>query len=138
EVLDFIGDGVLAIFPIAKGVATPRRACKSALAAAADARARLARLNDDRKTAGEAPIDFGTGLHIGDVVFGNIGVGDRLAFSVIGPAANEVTRLETLTKELNEPILVSGEFAAHVRTELRSLGRHRLRGVGAPLEVLAP
>jgi len=138
EVLDFIGDGVLAIFRIAKGVATPRRACKRALAAAADARGRLARLNETRAQAGAPSIEFGIGLHIGDVVFGNIGVGDRLSFSVIGPAANEAERLEALTKTLEEPVLVSGEFAALVRKRLRSLGRHRLRGVGEPLEVLAP
>lgn len=138
EVLDFIGDGVLAIFRIAKGLATPRRACQRALKAAAVARTRLARLNATRAAAGAPPIEFGIGLHIGDVVFGNIGVGDRLSFSVIGPAANEVVRLEVLTKALKEPVLVSGEFAALVPKGLRSLGRHRLRGVGEPLEVLAP
>ncbi len=138
EVLRFIGDAVLAIFPIRKSGNTPRRACAQALAAAREAEGRLAELNRARAEAGKGPLNFGIGLHLGDVMFGNIGVPERLEFSVIGPAANEVARLEDLTKTLGRRVLVSGEFARHLTLDWESLGRHGLRGVGDPIEVFAP
>ena len=138
EVLRFIGDAVLAIFPIRRSGNTPKRACAQALAAAREAEGRLADLNETRAEAGKRPLNFGVGLHLGDVMFGNIGVPERLEFSVIGPAANEVARLEDLTKTLGRRVLVSGEFARHLTLDWESLGRHDLRGVGDPIEVFAP
>jgi adenylate cyclase len=135
EVLRFIGDAVLAIFPIRNGDA--RDACEAAMAAARDAERRLQELNGEREAQGLESLDYGLGLHVGDVMFGNIGVPERLEFSVIGPAANEVARLEGLTKSLGRRTLVSAEFARHLPNELESLGKHALRGVGAPVEVLA-
>jgi adenylate cyclase len=95
-------------------------------------------LNATRRTDGLEPLDFGLGLHVGDVMYGNIGVPERLEFSVIGPAANEVARLESLTKTLKRRVLVSGEFANNLDGEFDSLGEHALRGVGQALKVLAP
>ena len=137
EVLRFIGDSVLAIFPIATqdaSGATAGQACAAAVAAAGDAMARLERVNAE----GGEPIGFGIGLHLGDVMYGNIGVPERVEFSVIGAAANEAARLEGLTKTLGEPFLVSAEVAAHHPGPWRSCGSHALRGVGAALEVFAP
>ena len=137
EVLRFIGDAVLGIFPVT-GVEGQRRWAKVALAAARSACESLAVVNGERQERGERPIRFGLALHVGDVYFGNIGVPERLEFSVIGPAANEVARLEGLTKELGEEVVVSAELARVLPLQWRSLGRHSLRGVGESTEVFAP
>ena len=138
EVLRFVGDAVLAIFPIRDGGATAQQACQAALAAARDANDRVKRLDDGQSSAGGLGISFGLGLHVGDVMYGNIGVPERLEFSVIGPSANEVARLENLTKSYDRQVLVSGEFAQHLPIAWESLGLHELRGVGTPFEVFAP
>ncbi len=137
EVLLFIGDAVLAIFRIGDGEASGRRACEQAVAAARDAEARLAEVNRERQANGHEPLAFGLGLHVGDVMYGNIGVPERLEFSVIGPAANHAARLEGLTKTLGPAVLVSGEFSRHLALDWDSLGRHELRGVEEPVEVFA-
>ena len=138
EVLRFVGDAVLAIFPIREGGDDARTATERALAAARDAEGRLARTNERLAEAGMEPIGFGLGLHVGDVMYGNIGVPERLEFSVIGPAANEVARIEDLTKALERRVLVSAAFSAAAGARCEPLGAHRLRGVGAPVEVFAP
>ena len=138
EVLRFVGDAVLAIFPIRDGGDDARTAAERALAAARDAEHRLSRTNEGLAETGADPIGFGLGLHVGDVMYGNIGVPERLEFSVIGPAANEVARIEDLTKELGRRVLLSAAFAAAAGARCESLGPHRLRGVGAPVEVFAP
>jgi adenylate cyclase len=135
EVLRFIGDAVLAIFPIRNG--DPQSACELAMKAAGDAQTRLDLLNEERAGNAMEPLDYGLGLHVGDVMFGNIGVPERLEFSVIGPAANEVARIEALTKELNRRTLASAEFARCAPSAWESLGEHSLKGVSAPLEVVA-
>ena len=81
---------------------------------------------------------FGLALHLGDVLFGKIGLPERVSFSVIGSTVNEVARLEALTKELGRQVLATGAFAGHTSIMWDNLGRHQLRGVGAPLEVLSP
>ena len=135
EVLRFIGDAVLAIFPIRDG--DPRSACELAMAAVRDAEVRLQAVNDERGCDDLEALDYGLGLHVGDVMFGNIGVPERLEFSVIGPAANEVARIESLTKVLGRRTLASAEFARCVPGYWESAGEHALKGVGAPLEVVA-
>lgn len=137
EVLRFIGDAVLAVFPIATNE-SPKRAAHQALAAAREARRRLAVLNDRRAARSEEQLAFGLGLHVGELLYGNIGVPTRIEFSVIGPAANEVTRLENLTKEAREPVLVSRAFKEAVDLAWRSLGVYQLKGVGDGMEVFAP
>ena len=144
EVLRFIGDAVLAIFPIgAPGKCDGRRccdtetACHAALAAAKDAQGRMAKLNQTRAQRGKRPLGFGLALHMGDVTYGNIGVAERLEFTVIGAAANEAARLEGLCKPLNRSVLISGEFKHCFPGELISLGLHALRGVRSSQEVFA-
>ncbi len=137
EVLRFIGDAVLAVFPIGEPSAAVQ-AARAAFAAASEAERRLAAVNAERSARGEPPLGCGLALHIGDVLYGNIGVPERLEFSVIGRAANEVARIEGLTKTLGVPLLVSAEYAAHVPLAWRSLGRHSLRGASAPMQVFAP
>ena len=94
--------------------------------------------NVEQQASGRPTLGYGIGLHRGEVLFGNIGIPSRIEFSVIGAAANEAARLEALTKELGEPLVVSGAVAEHVDIEWRSLGRRALRGVGNEIEVLAP
>ncbi len=138
EVLRFVGDAVLAIFPIREGGDDARNAAERALAAAREAEQRLSRTNRRLAETGNVSIEFGLGLHVGDVMYGNIGVPERLEFSVIGPAANEVARIEDLTKELGRRVLLSAAFAQAAGAQCESLGAHRLRGVGVPVEVFAP
>jgi adenylate cyclase len=71
-------------------------------------------------------------------VFGNIGIPERLAFTVIGAPVNEVARLEGLTRDLGEPVLATDAFVCHLETPWRSLGRHEMRGVEATVELFAP
>ncbi len=138
EVLRFPGDAVLAIFPIDGAGNSRPRACAAALAAAREAQRRLVEVNRQREAKGRPMLAFGLGLHLGDVMYGNIGVPERLEFSVIGPTANEAARIEALTKELGQPVLASAAFAACRPEGWISLGRYPLRGVGEPIEIFAP
>jgi adenylate cyclase len=135
EVLALIGDAVLAIFPTAAGGESA--ACAQAVAAAHDARTRRDQINAVRASAGKSLIDFGIGLHLGDVAYGNIGVPERLCFTVIGPTANEVARLESLTRALGHPVLASDRFAHEVELAWQHLGLHELRGARTPRAVFA-
>ncbi|MFT5509594.1 MAG: adenylate cyclase [Hyphomicrobiaceae bacterium] len=136
EVLSFIGDAVLAIYPIDAEGADAHSAAQAALEAANAARVELKALNASRP--GEAPVNFGLGLHVGRVMHGNIGVPQRVDFTVIGPAANEVARLEELTKTLGPDVLVSAAFADLLPdVAWEDLGAHDLRGAVRPLAVLA-
>lgn len=139
EVLRFIGDAVLAIFPVrATGQHESRRAAKIAMKAMRDAETRLHQLNAVRHSEDLPSVNFGLGLHIGKLTFGNIGVAERLEFSVVGPAANEVARLEALCKKLNHRVLVSEDFASLVDTPWKSLGEHSLRGTASKVKVYTP
>ena len=133
EVLKFIGDGVLAIFPVAG--ATPRGACDAALSAVAAARAGMAHLDDARRREGLAPLPFGVALHLGEILWGNIGAADRLDFTAIGPAVNLVSRLEGLCRPLDKAVLVSGAFAVETSAPLIALGEYALRGIASPCAV---
>jgi adenylate cyclase len=95
-------------------------------------------VNLRRREKGEDQLAFGLALHLGDVLFGNIGLPERVSFTTIGSTVNEVARLEALTKELGRQVLATGAFASHTSIKWDNLGRHRLRGVGAPLEILSP
>lgn len=136
EVLKFIGDSVLAMFPVLDGRAAAA-VCGAALDAALEAAAGMAELNRARRAA-EAPVlRFGLGLHLGDVIYGNIGAASRLDFTVIGPAVNLVNRLEHLSRELDRPIIASAAVASCLPGRLESLGTHELRGVREPHEVFS-
>jgi adenylate cyclase len=84
------------------------------------------------------PLRFGIGLHLGELTYGNIGTPTRIEFTVIGAAANEAARIEGLCKTLKVDVTVSENVARHLPGRLRSLGRHPLRGVGAPVEIFTP
>ncbi len=133
EVLKFIGDGVLAIFPIGEG--SPSAACDAALRAVGAARAGMAHLDQARERQGLPPLPFGAALHLGEMLWGNIGTADRLDFTAIGPAVNLVSRLEGLCRPLGRSVLISGAVAAQTNTRLISLGEHDLRGIAAPCAV---
>jgi adenylate cyclase len=132
EVLKFIGDGVLAIFPV---TGAPTEACDAALRAVAAARAGMAHLDAARQAQGLPPLPFGVALHLGEMLWGNIGAVDRLDFTAIGPAVNLVSRLEGLCRPLGRSVLISGAVAAETTTPLRPLGEHVLRGIAAPCAV---
>jgi adenylate cyclase len=131
-VLRYIGDAVLAIFPTDEGDA---HAARAAVAAATEALRRLDALNEERVARGEEALGAGIGLHLGDVMYGNIGTASRLEFTVIGSAANTAARVEGLCKTLGERLVFSSVVAEHLEEEVRSLGAHALRGVGGELEV---
>lgn len=133
--LKFIGDGMLAIFPVA-GEAR-RGACDAALKAASATRAGMAHLNEERRAQGLPPLSFGLALHLGEMLWGNIGAANRLDFTAIGPAVNLVSRLEGLCKPLRETVLVSGALAAETDLPLVPLGMHPLRGIVSPCTVYA-
>jgi adenylate cyclase len=133
EVLKFMGDGLLAIFPL--GGWTPADAAEMALAAVADSFTSIDRLNAARLAAGRNEFRIGIGLHLGEIIFGNVGAVDRLDFTAIGPAVNLACRLETLTKRLGRPLLLSRDFAGACRSPLVSLGFHPVKGLSEPEEV---
>ena len=135
EILKFIGDGVMAYFPAEDALFLPI-VTGQAIAAAR-------RLIDDVEAANEAraaagghePLRFGIGLHVGDVTFGNVGTEDRLDFAVIGPAVNRASRLEGMTKALGVKVCASAEFNEVCMVPMKSIGKHRLRGIRDPVEI---
>jgi len=133
EILKFVGDALLAVFPVAQGGdgAAAARALDAACAAQLAVEAR----NRARSAKGKPTIAFGLALHIGDVLFGNIGTRRRLDFTVIGPAVNHATRIEALAKPLGRTLVASAEIAALLPGRLTSLGRHALAGVAEPREI---
>lgn len=133
EVLKFIGDGVLAIFPV--GERSPSIACDAALRAVAAARAGMAHLDRQRADQDLPLLPFGMALHLGQMLWGNIGTADRLDFTAIGPAVNLVSRLQGLCRPLGYSVLVSGTFAAETKATLVPLGEHALRGIATPCAV---
>jgi adenylate cyclase len=134
EILKFIGDGLLAIFPLSEP-----QACGNLLRAVREAREAMAALNERNKGTGRAPLNYGIGVHVGDVMYGNIGSSSRLDFTVIGPAVNMASRLEALTKQLKRTVLLSRAFAELVEREfeLEHVGKHEVRGFSDPIELFA-
>jgi adenylate cyclase len=134
EVLRFIGDAALGIFPI-----TPKRplakACSDAVDAALESIQRMEAINASRADEGEAPVEFGVGLHVGDVLYGNIGAAHRLEITVIGAAANEAARIEGMCTTLDQRLLFSQGVADQIEGQKRDLGAHALKGVGAPIRL---
>jgi len=134
EILKFMGDGLLAIFPLSKPTA-----CADLLHAVTEARQAMTELNEKNRAAGTAPLNYGIGVHVGDVMYGNIGSKARLDFTVIGPAVNMASRLETLTKQLGKMVLLSRAFADLVEHDfaLEHVGEHAVRGFSEPIELFA-
>ena len=134
EILKFMGDGLLAIFPLSEP-----KACANLLHAVAEARQAMIALNEANGKTGRAPLNYGIGVHVGDVMYGNIGSRSRLDFTVIGPAVNMASRMETLTKQLGKQVLLSRDFAELVKGDfdLEPVGEHPVRGFSDPIELFA-
>ncbi len=138
QVLKFLGDGMLAIFALESAEsADAGKACDRAMAAAGQALDAAAALNAERAAAGQPVMSLDIALHLGDVLYGNVGSEQRLDFTVIGPAVNAASRIEALCGDLDCPLLISGAFvtAAGTGAGFRSLGRHTLRGIREPEEL---
>lgn len=138
DVLKLVGDGTLAIFP----VDNREDACRGALAAAVRVRQGVVKLNGKRAAAGLPTGQVYLALHVGDVFYGNIGSKDRLDFTIIGPAVNEVSRILAMSRSVEQDVLLSADFADAAGSEMRrrlvSVGRYALRGVAQPLELFTP
>jgi adenylate cyclase len=138
EILSYVGDGFLAVFPTERQREKSELACRTALEAARNAVARMGALNLRRRAARQEEIGFGLGLHIGNAMFGNVGLRDRLTFSVFGHSVNEAQRLESLTKKYKVPVVASEDFAGKAGGEWTTLGKEKLRGTGQQIGVMAP
>ena len=137
EILQFIGDAILIVFEI-RSRDQEAAVCESALDAAIDAFDSIAVVNHRRRHAGEPEIEFGLGLHLGEVTHANVGSPGRLAFNVVGPAVNMTARIQSMTKETGEPLLLSGPFATLVKRPLRKVGDFNLRGVANEQPLYTP
>ncbi|MBA5778722.1 adenylate/guanylate cyclase domain-containing protein [Stappia sp. F7233] len=131
EILDFIGDAVLAVFPIDGGGF--EEAARRALAAVAGVHERLDKVNE----GGDVPLRCGVALSRGQVMFGNIGIADRLTFSVIGQTVNAAARMEALTKELGLAVLVTAEIAEVAQGDFQPAGMHTLAGMRQPISLFS-
>ena len=133
DVLKLIGDGTLAIFTAKDRT----QACAGALSAAISARDGIIALNKRRAAGGKPTTDMYLGLHVGEVFYGNVGGRERLDFTVIGPAVNEVSRIAAMCRSVDQPILMSSDFANvdAIKQRLVSVGRYALRGVSQPQEL---
>ena len=135
DVLKLIGDGTLAIFTAEDRM----HACSAALSAAVAARRGVAELIKRRSADGKAVTDMYLGLHVGEVFYGNVGSRERLDFTVVGPAVNEVSRIAAMCRSVDQPVLLSSAFAdvGDIKRRLVSVGRYALRGVLHPQELFA-
>jgi adenylate cyclase len=160
EVLKFMGDGLLAIFPITEGVSGARRRvdhptrgkpvhaneggesvaqlCDHALGVVDEALASLDRLNERRTKRGQKTLSIGIALHVGEVAYGNIGGAGRLDFTCIGPAVNLAARLEGVASKIGRTLVVSDAFRERASRALQTVGVFELKGVDGPREVFAP
>jgi adenylate cyclase len=137
EVLKFMGDGLLAIFPLGENGADASRICGTVLGAAREARASITALSRSTGVENGEGLRFGLALHLGSVLYGNIGGGNRLDFTCIGPAVNLAARLEKLAGKLGRTIVASGEFAQHCR-EMQPIGQFTVAGFTAAQTVFGP
>ncbi|XXF79034.1 adenylate/guanylate cyclase domain-containing protein [Myxococcaceae bacterium GXIMD 01537] len=137
QVLKFIGDAVLAIFRVEDAEQLEAR-CSEAVRTLREAVDAAARDNDERRRQGLETYAFSSALHVGDVMYGNIGAPDRLDFTVIGPAVNLASRIAGVSAALDEPMLLSEDFAASYRGLLQDMGTHPLKGVALPARLFAP
>jgi adenylate cyclase len=105
----------------------------------AEARQAIAALNEKNSKTSRAPLNYGIGVHVGDVMYGNIGSRTRLDFTVIGPAVNMASRLEAFTKQLGRTVLLSRAFADFVQSDfdLERVGEYPVRGFSDPIELFA-
>ncbi|OYR08745.1 adenylate/guanylate cyclase domain-containing protein [Brucella grignonensis] len=139
EILSFIGDGFLAVYPCGRHREPSEIAARAAMAAVRQAVAAMADMNNKRKKKGLDEIRYGMGLHVGNVMFGNVGLKDRLTFSTFGSAVNEVSRLQGLSRLYpDHPIIASEAFTTYCGGDWVMLGEKKLRGVQDKVTILAP
>ncbi|MNL44330.1 Adenylate cyclase 1 [compost metagenome] len=132
--MKFMGDGFLAIFPLSEDDAGLRL-----IGAVKEAEAEISRINTENKERGVDILSYGIGIHLGDVMYGNIGSRRRLDFTVIGRAVNVAARLEALTKQLGRQVLVSSDFVAAVPSiSFDGLGAYELKRLETPVDVYTP
>lgn len=136
EVLKYIGDAILAVFPVEK-FDDRHQACAAALAAVNASTTRLAEMNAERGKQGLPLFHHGVGLHFGAAKYGNIGSKERLDFTVIGREVNIASRIEGKCKELQEPVLASGAFASNSSLPMKALGPHKLKGIAGEMPLYA-
>ena len=137
EVLKFIGDGVLAIFPFEDTTRPRSNMCAAALASAQEAFARAAHANTSRQSNDLPPIQFGGGLHVGTVIYGNVGTARRLDFTATGPAVGLASRCEGMTRTLDTPLLATDAFADLCPIKGTDEGPHTLRGFSDPVDLVS-
>ena len=136
EVLKFMGDGMLATFELKDQ--EEANICKTSLMATQTMIQNIADLNAKRRQQNLPTVELDVALHIGEVMYGNVGSSTRLDFTVVGPAVNEVSRMESLCDALSTHVVLSGEFvnqATHCREHFETAGLHALRGVRTPKEL---
>lgn len=135
EILKFMGDGLLAVFPL-----VGEEVQKAAFTAVEEVQAAMQALNLAREAAEQPALRYGIGVHCGDVMYGNIGSSSRLDFTVIGPTVNIASRLETLTKTVRRPVLLSEAFvrSGGLEERVEHVGSFPLRGLSQPIGVFAP
>lgn len=136
QILKFLGDGLLAIFPDS---GAPQSACRRALAAAREGLSAMATLNAEQRQLGALALDLDIALHHGEALYGNVGTTERLDFTIIGPSVNMAARLEALCDKLDCRLILSDDFAATHGSDpaaaFRALGRHQLRGIAEPRDI---
>ncbi len=140
QVLKFMGDGMLCTFEISTkhGAESPRETCERALASTLESFTLIAELNKAREAEGKTTMSLNVALHLGEVLYGNVGSPERLDFTIIGPAVNEASRMEGMCDALERRLLVSQAFAdafGDAKPELLPLGRHGLRSVREPVHL---
>ncbi|WP_210483775.1 adenylate/guanylate cyclase domain-containing protein [Microvirga antarctica] len=138
EILKFMGDGLLAVFPVSEPDARPCRICGEALEAAEEALAANAALNRRRSATGGPRLDADVVLHYGEVVYGNVGATRRLDFTVIGRAVNEASRMEALCDPLGVNLIASRAFAERCARPMIELGSFSLRGIAGERAIYRP
>lgn len=138
QILSFLGDGFLAVYPCERHRAPSEVACRAALSGAFRAAARMVGLNDERKRNGLDEIGYGIGLHVGNVMYGNVGLTDRLTFSAFGAAVNEAQRLQSLTKKHPYQTIASSEFADYCGGNWLTIGSEQVAGVSQKLTIMRP
>jgi adenylate cyclase len=134
EILKFMGDAMLVVFRIGDEM-SPGDAARRAVCAAVDAQRRLRDLSERRTAEGLLPLRAGVAVHLGAVVYGNIGASTRLDFTVVGEAVNLVARIQDLTGKTGEEILFTQQVAEHLAEPSESVGTYDLKGVPDPVEV---
>lgn len=136
DILKFLGDGVLSVFPVS-GAKNQEERCTGAAETAIEIRANLHALNERRQSEGKHPLETGTGIHIGQVTYGNVGSRDRLDFTVIGPAVNLASRVQDICKVTGDSVLATRAVADLVPSLFRSTGMHTIRGLDQDVETFA-